>query len=219
MEITCNSCSKIISLPDEKVPKDKAFSLTCPQCKEKITVPPVGQDNTASPPGSGAQDTASPPQIPETDDDDLDFVEEGTKLALICDQENGQGIQAFIKNSEYQEVVAKSSEDAINRLKFSQFDMIFLNENFSGGSITDNAVLKYIQPMSMTTRRRIFVVLTGNKFRTLDNMQAFANSVNLTLNNKDIPKLDKVIKKAVTDHEMFYKIYRESLRDIKGFDI
>ena len=38
MDVICNSCSTKLSIPDEKVPKDAVFKVTCPKCQTKIQV-------------------------------------------------------------------------------------------------------------------------------------------------------------------------------------
>ena len=38
MQVTCNECQKSINIPENKLPKDQAFSITCPGCKNKIKV-------------------------------------------------------------------------------------------------------------------------------------------------------------------------------------
>ena len=64
----------------------------------------------------------------------------------------------------------------------------------------------------MATRRHIFLAIIGNGFKTLNNMQAFSYSVNLVINEKDVDKLAKILKKAIAEHEMFYKVFKESLQ-------
>jgi len=76
----------------------------------------------------------------------------------------------------------------------------------------NNKVLKYIQPISMPIRRKIFFVMVGNNFRTFDNMTAFAKSANLVINTKDLPNFKSIIKKSVSDNEVFYKVFKETLR-------
>jgi ribosomal protein S27E len=38
MQVECNGCKRSMNIPDEKLPKDQAFSITCPGCKNKIKV-------------------------------------------------------------------------------------------------------------------------------------------------------------------------------------
>ena len=66
----------------------------------------------------------------------------------------------------------------------------------------------------MVTRRNIFVALIGKNFKTLKNMQAFQKSVNVVINEKDINKLEDVLKKSISEIEIFYKVFKETLRSM-----
>ena len=63
----------------------------------------------------------------------------------------------------------------------------------------------------MAFRRKVFVALTGDHFKTLNQMQAFAYSVNIVINNQDMGKLHQIVKKSLRDNELFYKAFRDSL--------
>jgi len=38
MQVECNECQLSVNIPEEKLPKDQAFSIICPGCKNKIKV-------------------------------------------------------------------------------------------------------------------------------------------------------------------------------------
>jgi hypothetical protein len=212
MEITCNSCGKKINIPDEKVPQGKAFSVTCPQCKNKIGVEPAGASSEM--PSVETVAPSPPPRIqPPEEEGVIDFAEEGQRTALICDDKNKDAIKSALNELDYKINIASSSEDAVNRMKFTLYDIVILNEEFDNSSPENNAVLKYIQPLPMTTRRKIFFALLGKNFRTFDNMMAFVKSANLVVNTKDLSNFKNIIKKGVSDSDKFYKVFKESLRD------
>ena len=57
-------------------------------------------------------------------------------------------------------------------------------------------------------------VIGIDDFRTMDNMSAFAKSVNFVIGEKDLPKIKAIVKQAVADNEQFYHVFREALRDV-----
>jgi flagellar motor component MotA len=97
-------------------------------------------------------------------------------------------------------------------VRFNQYDVIVLNENFGGNPPENNEVLKFFQNMPMNTRRHIFLALVGQNLKTLDNMTAFSKSVNAVINKSDISNLANILKKSIDDNEQFYKVYKETLR-------
>jgi len=72
-------------------------------------------------------------------------------------------------------------------------------------------VLNYLFPLPMAQRRNCFVCLIGPSFKTLDAMQAFAQSVQLTLNPGDLPNLVPILKKGLAEFEQLYRTYKDTL--------
>jgi hypothetical protein len=69
-----------------------------------------------------------------------------------------------------------------------------------------------LERMPMATRRNIFVALISERFRTMDNMTAFQKSVNIIINTKNMEDFGKIFSRGVTDHEYFYRVFRESMK-------
>jgi flagellar motor component MotA len=102
-------------------------------------------------------------------------------------------------------------KDALKQMRFHVFDMIVLNERFGAQDPEMNSVLKYLDRLSMSIRRNIFVTLITDRFRTMDNMAAFSKSVNLIVNLKNIDEIEKVLRRGVADHEAFYSVFKRAL--------
>ena len=65
----------------------------------------------------------------------------------------------------------------------------------------------------MSTRRNMFVAMVSSRYRTMDNMMAFNTSVNLIINIKNIEDIGKILGRGITDTELFYSIFKETLKD------
>jgi len=65
----------------------------------------------------------------------------------------------------------------------------------------------------MSIRRKIFFVLLGDQFKTMDNMRAFGASANLVVNPRDLPDLTLILKKAINDNNQFYKVFMDTLKE------
>ncbi|NJL60224.1 MAG: hypothetical protein HC887_11905 [Desulfobacteraceae bacterium] len=62
MDVICEKCQNVIKIPDEKVPKGRAFAIGCPKCKHKNSVNPDAEaksepakPNPSPPPKAEAQ--------------------------------------------------------------------------------------------------------------------------------------------------------------------
>jgi len=144
-----------------------------------------------------------------------EFYEEGSKLALICFDEGPQrdSLAKIMTDLGYVPVLPKSTRDVLRRIKVTMFHAILLHENFNGHSGGLHPILVTLQPMNMSTRRRIFFAFFGNNFQSLDYMTAFQLSVNAVIALSDESRFDKIIHKALADYERFYAVYLEVARE------
>ena len=66
----------------------------------------------------------------------------------------------------------------------------------------------------MSSRRRIFLALMGDQFKTMDDMMAFSMSANTVINTNDMDRLLTVLKKGISEHDKFYKVYMDTLNEL-----
>jgi len=206
MDITCNSCGATFKIPDEKLPPNKIVSIRCRKCKAKIKVDTRKPDKDIV---SGETEEL------EQDSSPLELFEEGTRLALVLNGNDGQikDISSVLGELSYKPIVAPSIQEAMTKLRLHHFDMVILFDGFGGQNIEGNPVTHYLNHLSMSVRRKIFLVLVSDKFDTMDNMMAFKLSANLVINPADLSKLGLILRKVILDHEKFYKIFMDTLKE------
>lgn len=217
MQITCDQCSKTINIPDEKVPPDKAFNLTCPSCKNKIRVDQhlkakkedddLGED--------AAADTLFAITEEHFEEDETPPIyDQNDKVALILDPRHYDTIAQVLTDLGYKLETARSPEHGVHKLKFFHYNVMVFHENFGVESLEESPLYQYVLNMPMSTRRKTFIALIGKDFKSTDNLQALAYSVNQVINEKDLDKLDIMLKKGITDNDIFYRIYRETMETL-----
>ena len=141
-----------------------------------------------------------------------DFFELGDKTSLICgDAATQEAARNTLRELGFKFHTAETPEFAIERMRYTNYDCIIIHENFAGSSLRTNAVLTFLAALPMAQRRYWFVCLVGPSFKTLDAMQAFAQSVHLVLNPADLPNLTAILKKGLAEFELLYRAYKESL--------
>ena len=209
MQVECSSCNKEINIPDNKIPKDQAFNLTCPGCKTKMR---VDQHLKPAAPDARSLDAASLVVDEEFDEDEeIEIYDEHDKIALILDRVNDDQWTTALTDLEYKIQRAKSPEHAVHKLRFNQYHVVVFHEKYGDTNLRDSPFYEYVRDMPMHTRRKTFIAIVGENFKTLDNMEALAYSVNLVVNQKDIDQLETVLKKSIGDNDTFYKVYRETM--------
>jgi hypothetical protein len=209
MQIGCSNCSKEINIPDDKIPEGQAFNLTCPSCKTKIRV-----DQHLNPPDPVESVDAASMLVDEDFDDDeeeIEIYDEHDKIALILDRKNDELWTSALTELEYKLQRAKSPEHAVHKLRFNQYHVVAFHEKFGDTTLETSPLYEFLRDMPMDVRRKTFVAMVGENFKTLDNMEALAYSVNLVINQKDIDQLETILKKSTGDNDTFYKVYRETM--------
>jgi DNA-binding NtrC family response regulator len=144
----------------------------------------------------------------------FDFVDEGGATALICESDPAlrEKLTEALKENSYQVTAPASAKDVLKAMRFHIFDVVVLNERFETEDPEANDVMQYLENMAMNMRRRFFVALISDRFRTMDNMAAFNRSVNIVINPKNIDDTAKIIKQGVADNRSFYHVFSETLQ-------
>jgi zinc-ribbon domain len=218
MEISCEECHAVIQIPEDRVPRGSAFRLTCPRCKRKILAGPKiseGSEKGAvlliqsrslsevSPLANQASDD-DPPQL-------LDSSHPGQIVALLCvnRQESRDELRAILEGMAYVVDIPATVDHALERLRFNQYQAILLDDDFGGKS--PNPVAVYLSWLDMNARREMLIVLIGQRLKTADHLQAFMESVDLTLHPDDQHRVAAFLRQGMRDHERFYRVFTECL--------
>lgn len=227
MEITCEHCKAKLNIPDGKIPRDQVVKINCPKCKNRITLDHREAESPASSPAQPAapvEGEAKTGRKPEgegygyadfSDDAALDFFEEGVKLALVMDgdPDRAAAIKEALGGLGYRCVLTPNTRDAIGKMRFHHFDLLMLAEGFDGQALDHSPILNYLNHASMSVRRRVFLALLGDRFKTLDNMMSFALSANVVINTGDLQNLPAILKRALSESEKFYKVFMDTLAE------
>lgn len=222
-------------------PQVRVVSITCPKCKSKLKIDRTKPDSGLAPKKKaevkpekdlapkkkekieeGGEDLVSKEKGEraiifdyEHDEDisPLEFYEEGTKLALVLDGDakHVKEISSALEELSYKTVVPVSIKEAMGKILFHHFDLIMLSDGFDGLPLADCPVINYLNHLSMSVRRRIFLVLLSREFKTMDLMKAFGMSTNMVVNPNDLSNLSLILKKGISDNEKFYKVFLDTL--------
>ena len=213
MDVSCKSCGAKLTIPDKKLPPNQVVTIACPRCKGKMRIE-AGQPDEDLAPSKEDWEEASPED--KEDSTPLDLFEEGARLALALDGNKGNiaEITAALEELSYKPVLPSSTSEAMGKLRFHHFDLILLSEGFDGHDIERSPIIHYLDHLSMSIRRKIFVVLLSEKFKTMDHVMAFAKSANLVVSPGDLSNLPLILRKAISDNEKFYKVFVDSLKEL-----
>jgi predicted Zn finger-like uncharacterized protein len=206
MEIICEHCQAKLKIADDKIPQDRTTIVSCPKCKEKITI--------GNP--SATLDTVDDASEEAYDDSgrSFSFAEEEGQTVLICegDPEIRQQLTRDLELMEYFITVAESARDALKKMRYQTFNLIVINENFDAPNPDANGILIYLSRLSMDLRRKMFVTMISDRYRTMDRMMTLHRSVNLIINKKNIDEFERILVRGVADYDVFTKVFIDAYK-------
>lgn len=207
MQVICEECQAKFKIPDDKIPAGKKATIRCPKCKGKIIIGASSAEMDIFEENGDQYDAAEKP---------FDFIEEEGKTALVCEQDNAirEQMTSVLELMEYYITVPESSRDALKKMRYHNYDIILINELFDTPDPGANGVLIYLERLNMAIRRNIYVAMLTTRYRTMDHMAALNKSVNLIINLQNIGDFGKILNRGLTDHNLFYRVYRDVLKKL-----
>lgn len=162
---------------------------------------PAPVETPATAPASAPEQPAPPPT---TDD-----FSENRKIAMACfvDPELLALAKGGLEAAGYSVHVPVKSVDALHWLRRGKYEVVLIHEDF------DTRFLNTLQTMAMSMRRHLCIGLVGKTLQTLDNMGAFAKSVNFIASERELDKIKGIARQALADNDQFYRIFREAVHD------
>lgn len=128
------------------------------------------------------------------------------RKALVCTTEAYRdGIAHKLTESGYQVFVAEETRQAVETMRASKMDMVFLEPQFDPAEQGSVFVTREINVLRPAQRRRLFSVLLSPSLRTMDAHAAFLNNVNAIVNISDIDDLPTIMEVALREYNELYR--------------
>jgi CheY-like chemotaxis protein len=129
----------------------------------------------------------------------FDFFEAGDKTALVCfDVPEMQRLAIEQLDAlGYKMHTALFLDDSVLKLRAHPYDVIIVSEHFAGSTLAAHPILEEASRLPAAQRRKQTLTLLGPSFSTNDELQAFANNVDLVVSLQDFVNLRPVLRRAV----------------------
>jgi len=113
----------------------------------------------------------------------------------------------------FQVSVAMNLRDAAKQLKFANFSIVLIQEDYYGASLSGNHLLRSLQGMEGASRRGMLVVLISPTLTTLDDLLAFSLSLDAIVNSSELANIERILVSTIGRARKFYSVYREILAE------
>jgi response regulator RpfG family c-di-GMP phosphodiesterase len=128
------------------------------------------------------------------------------RQALLCAAEPlREPVAQKLTDSGYQVFVAEETRQAIETMRSKQMDVVLLDPQFDPAEQGSAFVVREVNVLRPSQRRRLFFVLLSPSLRTMDAHAAFLNNVNTIVNVNDVDDLDRVMDLALREYNELYR--------------
>lgn len=134
--------------------------------------------------------------------------------ALMCidGQDRRKAVRAVLQQLGYDPETPGDPTEAADSLRKIAYDVVVVDEAYGGVPAVENLVLRALGLMAMSVRRYVFVLLIAGDVKSFDHATAFARSVNAVVNPNDLAHLGPALRRAISDNDTFYRVFREVLQ-------
>lgn len=218
MQANCPNCSNRIAIDDAKVP-ERPFSVKCPKCQTVVKFPGKGAAAAPAPPPAGPTAPAAPSaaemhapseemraqmmaQIRRTSGD---ATHQGKALVALKDRTQAGSAALPLSRLGFQVDTLDNLEEGGRLLDQGVYDIVVTSRG--AGTLHER-----ISRLNPDGRRRVFVVVLGDEFKTGDGTQAWALQADLVLNPRDMGTADGPILNTLAERTRLYQAYVDARR-------
>jgi hypothetical protein len=222
VQAACPQCAQKIVVEDARAP-ERPFAVKCPKCQTAVRFP-------GRPPAAGA---AAPASAPAPSAAPVEGGGEEAREAAtaqlrreVARGESGQGRRVLVALPDrglagaltqplvglgYATEVLDTPDEGGRLLEDGVFDVVIAHRAapVPGRSETLHQRVMRLAPAA---RRRIFLVLVGDEFKTADGLQAFAAQADLVVNPRDAATIEPALLGAMRERNRLYHAFLEARR-------
>jgi len=222
---------------DSKVP-DRPFGLKCPKCQNLVRLPGRGAEApaSASPPASSpvngsavagpgtpqAQGPASPEALPGPEASNGPLAvpaarsgSQGSALVALSDRGQAEAMALTLSRQGYTVTNLSDMDDAVRLLEQGVYGVVVTTRAAASPGNRESLYQRILR-LAPEPRRRLFVILVGDEFRTGEATQAFAALSDLVANGKELGGLDDLLRKTVVERSRLYQVFLDTLAREEG---
>jgi hypothetical protein len=230
VQATCSQCSQKIVIDDAKVP-DRPFNVRCPRCQNVVRLAGKGADS--APPPAPTPPPPTPVDLRPAPDAGGGPTSEGMRAQMMAQLrremttgEGGAGPLALVAFPDpgpaaaitltltrmgYHVETVDEFDEAARLLDQGAFQVV-ATARVAAAQGRPESLYQRLSRLPPDARRRLFVVLVGDEFKTGEGTQAFLVLADLVLHSRDAGNADPLIRSTVAERKRLYQAYDEARR-------
>jgi predicted Zn finger-like uncharacterized protein len=230
VQAQCSQCATRIQIDDAKVP-DRPFKVKCPKCQSIIPLPGRSTDAAERAAFAPAPQPAAPAAPPEAEPEtgtataaaEPPSPEAVAHLERLRGSQNdaivalagpaGPAIQQALARIGYNVDTVEDVEEGARLLEQGVYEVAVTSREAYQPGRRESLAQRMLR-LSPDMRRRVFVVLVGDEFRTGDGTQAWAAQADLVLHPSDTGRAESYIRATMIERKRLYQPLLDARRKI-----
>jgi predicted Zn finger-like uncharacterized protein len=218
VQVDCPSCSQRVVVDDAKAP-DRAFSVRCPKCQGIVKFPGRAPAAPPTPPPAavvtaGAGPTAMTPEVLGRLQRQIRGNQvgpgHGQVLVALADPALAQALTAPLVQIGYSIDTLDRPEEGGRLLEEGFYEVVITNRQAAAPGQAESLHQRVIR-LAPDSRRRIFLVLIGDEFKTGDGTQAYAMQADLVI-GRDGGDAEHVLLNTMAERTRLYQVFLDARR-------
>jgi predicted Zn finger-like uncharacterized protein len=132
-------------------------------------------------------------------------------LVSIPDRSQAAAITLILTRLGYNVDSVEEHEDAARFVEQGAYAVAATSRAAAGPGRTES-LYQRITRLSPDQRRRLFVILVGDEYKSGDSVQAFATVADLVLNSRDAAGADNVLRSVMAERKRLYQVFVDARR-------
>jgi predicted Zn finger-like uncharacterized protein len=220
VQATCPQCSNRVVVDDAKVP-DRAFNVKCPKCGNVLKLPgkaAPATDSTLPPtPLPGAEAPGSSEELRaqmmaqvrrEMSLGDAKGVGGRAMVALPDRALAGTVASTLIRNG-FAVDTLEDWEEGARLLEQGVYGLV-VTARAAAAAGKGESPYQRINRLNPENRRRLFVILVGDEFKTADGTQAFVTLADLVVNSRDAATADAPLRNTLSERGRIWQAFLDA---------
>jgi predicted Zn finger-like uncharacterized protein len=221
VQALCSQCSTRIQIDDTKVP-DRPFKVRCPKCQTVMALPGRGAAPAEAEPAAAPGDAPPvpayepPPQPSPAAMARRERAAAGSNDALIAlSGPAASGLQQALEHLKFNVDLVDDVEEGTRLLEQGVYEVAVTGRTPPEPGKPETLAQRILR-LPLDARRRVFVVLVGDEFRTADGIQAWAAQADLVVNPVDAGRCEHLIRSTLAERTRLYQPLVDARRRIEN---
>jgi len=217
MQAQCPTCSQRIVVEDSRVP-DRPFSVRCPKCQSAVKLPGRSGAPAAAAAPSASVSEELRPEVAAQLRREIGKADTGQKsrvLLALPDHSLVESMSMALDRLGYIVETLDDLDEGARLLEQGVYEVVV-----TGRSVAlpgkNEMLAQRVSRLHPEARRRVFLTLVGDEFRTGDGTQAFTSQADLVIHPRDVASAERVLLTTLAERVRLYRPFLEARKSLEA---